>query len=86
MFRNFQSNEHFTPQCALHFSMQMNKLIIEQAMPMGRPFDPNNDAHLLARFVISNAPHLLALAKDALNQKTFEAVAGGGVQPMVLET
>ena len=86
MFQNFASNEHFAPQCALHFDMQLNKLVIQQVQPRNMPFDPTNDAHLLARFVISNAPHLLALAKDALNQKTFEAVAGGGVQPMVLET
>jgi hypothetical protein len=66
--------------------MQLNTMVIEQSHPMGRPFDPTNDAHLLARFVQSNAPRLLALAKDALNQKTFEAVAGKGVQPMILET
>jgi hypothetical protein len=86
MFRNFASDHTFTPQCALHFSTQAGQLIVEQAQPIGRPFDPDNDAHLLARFVISNAPYLLARAKDALNQATFEAVAGRGVQPMVLET
>lgn len=86
MFKNFASNEHFAPQCALHFGMQLNSVVIEQVQPFNRPFDPTNDAHLLARFIVSNAPHLLALAKDALNQKTFEAVRGSGVQPMVLET
>jgi hypothetical protein len=86
VFKNFASNHHFVPQCALHFSMQLREMIIEQAMPMGMPFDPTNDAHLLARFVQSNAPRLLALAKEALNQKTFEAIAGRGTQPMVLET